>query len=71
MTTTTQKRSIVHTPGSPSNLKGSHKPASNPDGKTPVDLPSKPKSLHDQKPPALAQDDATDHVETPSVEHRH
>lgn len=36
-----QKRRSIHSPGSPSNLDGL-KVGSNPDGKTPAELPSKP-----------------------------
>jgi hypothetical protein len=58
MTTSTPHRRSIHSPGSPSDMKGIRKPGSNPDGKTPVDLPTgKKKSLHDQKPPALKQGD--------------
>ena len=37
----------VRSPGGPSDLNGV-RPASNPDGKTPAELPGKSKSLHDQ-----------------------
>lgn len=47
--TPSQRRSI-HSPGSPSDLK-QPKAATNPDGKTPAELPAgKPTSLHDAKP---------------------
>lgn len=36
-----QKKRSIHSPGSPSNLDGL-KVGSNPDGKTPAELPSKP-----------------------------
>lgn len=53
-----QKRRSIHHPGSPDDLKGL-KPAANPDGCTPVELPSKSSSLRQpmlespaRKPPA-------------------
>jgi hypothetical protein len=66
MTTPTPHRRSIHAPGSPSDMKGSHKPASNPDGKTPVDLPTgKKTSLHDQKPPALKQSEEDPSAQPP------
>lgn len=50
-----QKKRSIHSPGSPSNLDGL-KVASNPDGKTPAELPSKPApSAPDKKAPEASR----------------
>jgi len=50
-----QKKRSIHSPGSPSNLDGL-KVASNPDGRTPVELPTKPAAnAQEKKSPATGR----------------